>query len=48
MKGMEDDIVTVLPRNNLDRLVILEQMWANIVTHDGMPEKDSMTSLLLK
>lgn len=45
---MEDEIVTVLPRNNLDRLVILEQMWANIVTRGGMPEKDSMTSLLLK
>lgn len=42
MKGMEDDIVTVLPRNNLDRLVILDQMWANIVMRDGMPVKDSI------
>lgn len=38
-EGREDEIMTVLPRDSRCKLSIPEQMWANIIARDGMPEK---------
>ncbi|MED3710775.1 NADH-dependent flavin oxidoreductase [Peribacillus frigoritolerans] len=38
-EGREDEIMTALPRDSRCILSIPEQMWANIITRDGMPEK---------
>ncbi|CAH0303083.1 hypothetical protein [Peribacillus sp. Bi134] len=38
-EGREDEIMTILPRDSRCKLSIPDQMWANIITRDGMPEK---------
>jgi 2,4-dienoyl-CoA reductase-like NADH-dependent reductase (Old Yellow Enzyme family) len=38
-EGREDEIMTTLPRDSRCTLSIPDQMWANIMTRDGMPEK---------
>ncbi|MGE7596126.1 NADH-dependent flavin oxidoreductase [Peribacillus frigoritolerans] len=38
-EGREDEIMTALPRDSRCTLSIPEQMWENIITRDGMPEK---------
>lgn len=38
-EGREDEIMTALPRDSRCKLIIPDQMWANIITRDGMPEK---------
>ncbi|MES9739569.1 hypothetical protein ABWK46_19895 [Peribacillus frigoritolerans] len=38
-EGREDEIMTALPRDSRCKLSIPEQMWENIITRDGMPEK---------
>lgn len=38
-EGKEEEIMTTLPRDSRCKLMIPEQMWANIITRDGMPEK---------
>ncbi|UYY98113.1 NADH-dependent flavin oxidoreductase [Peribacillus frigoritolerans] len=38
-EGREDEIMTALPRDSRCTLSIPDQMWANIITRDGMPEK---------
>jgi 2,4-dienoyl-CoA reductase-like NADH-dependent reductase (Old Yellow Enzyme family) len=38
-EGREDEIMTTLPRDSKCTLMIPDQMWANIITRDGMPEK---------
>ncbi|PJN90454.1 NADH-dependent flavin oxidoreductase [Bacillus sp. mrc49] len=38
-EGREDEIMTTLPRDSRCTLAIPNQMWANIITRDGMPEK---------
>lgn len=38
-EGREDEIMTTLPRDSRCTLMIPDQMWANIITRDGMPEK---------
>ncbi|MFD9628863.1 NADH-dependent flavin oxidoreductase [Peribacillus muralis] len=38
-EGREDEIMTTLPPDSRFTLAIPDQMWANIITRDGMPEK---------
>ncbi|MCT4476076.1 hypothetical protein N0U24_02770 [Peribacillus frigoritolerans] len=38
-EGREDEIMTTLPRDSRCTLMIPDQMWANIITCDGMSEK---------
>ncbi|WP_375090296.1 NADH-dependent flavin oxidoreductase [Peribacillus sp. RS7] len=38
-EGKEEQIMTTLPRDSRCKLMIPEQMWENIITRDGMPEK---------
>ncbi|MEY9869283.1 2,4-dienoyl-CoA reductase-like NADH-dependent reductase (Old Yellow Enzyme family) [Peribacillus sp. B2I2] len=38
-EGKEEQIMTTLPRDSKCKLMIPEQMWENIITRDGMPEK---------
>ncbi|MFJ8218076.1 NADH-dependent flavin oxidoreductase [Bacillus cereus] len=38
-EGREENIVNILPRDSRRKLEIPNQMWANIITRDGMPEK---------
>lgn len=37
--GKEEEILNILPRDSKEKLQIPDNMWTNILTRDGLPEK---------